>query len=135
MQHALDDLCSELLEILARHLINLEADEVRMKAIDYTHLFWACGVMRIDPCNGLMLAKLAHGVIAVAHQFSVQVGHVCRHYASCPGALDLTALSGGPMMPMLMPARLATWTRLSTSAKGHQRLPGCLYVMRMPLPW
>lgn len=82
MQHALDDLCNELLEILARHLINLEADEVRMKAIDYTHLFWACGVMRIDPCNGLMLAKLAHGVTAVAHQFSVQVGQVCRHYAS-----------------------------------------------------
>ena len=49
---------------------------MRMKAIDYTHLFWACGVMHIDPCNGLMLAKLAHGVTAIAHQFSVQVGAV-----------------------------------------------------------
>ena len=51
---------------------------MRMKAIDYTHLFWACGVMHIDPCNGLMLAKLAHGVTAIAHQFSVQVTKFTR---------------------------------------------------------
>ncbi len=79
MQHGHGELCNELLETLARHLIDLETDQVRMKAIDYTHLFWACGVMHIDPCNGLMLAKLAHGVTAIAHQFSVQVGHYCLH--------------------------------------------------------
>ena len=72
-QKALGPLSAELLETLGWHLIRLEDEGVRMKAIYYTHLFWACGVLQIDPCNGLMLARLAQGVTATADHFSVQV--------------------------------------------------------------
>lgn len=94
-----------------------------MKAIDYTHLFWACGVMHIDPCNGLMLAKLAHGVTATAHQFSVQVEHTAgmssmrrslRGYFLCS--------SWGAVTPLLMPARLAPQDGLPTVCQDVRKV-------------
>ena len=61
----------ELLETLASHLIRTE--EKGVKEMDCVHLFWACGMLQIDPCNGLLLARLAHRAIKYAHKFTPQV--------------------------------------------------------------
>lgn len=61
----------ELLETLASHLIRTEEKGVR--GIDCVHLFWACGILQIDPCNGLLLARMAHKATEYAHEFTAQV--------------------------------------------------------------
>ena len=46
-----------------------------MKSIDYAHLFWACGLMHINPCNGAMLEMLAQAITRSRCDFSLQA---CR---------------------------------------------------------
>ena len=43
-----------------------------MKSIDYAHLFWACGLMHINPCNGAMLEMLAQAITRSRCDFSLQ---------------------------------------------------------------
>ena len=62
----------ELLQTLSMHIVPPEV-LATIVAKNLSHIWWSCGVLQIDPCNGLLLAELSHWTTAKAKDFTMQV--------------------------------------------------------------
>ena len=62
----------KLVQTLSMHIVQPEV-LATIEAINFSHIWWSCGVMQIDPCNGFLLAELAHGTKPQAKRFTIQV--------------------------------------------------------------
>ena len=76
----------ELVQTLSMHIVQPEV-LATIEAINFSHIWWSCGVIQIDPCNGFLLAELSHGTTAKAKDFTMQV-----QLRRVPWALHLTVV-------------------------------------------
>ncbi len=70
-----------MLDAVGEHLMKLEVAE-SFNGIDLSNIFWACGILGINPCGGKLLLALADHVTAKAYNMNQQVDSALYRYGN-----------------------------------------------------